>query len=159
REAGIAEAAMIAVAAFKTAGKRSGHQRVPCRRRIGLILPRLAARCAACGTRVRAFFSGQKNNCYVITFSDCWRHPYGPPRPRFASPPARRPLPFLADVAVGRAPPAAGARPAGRAVAGGGLGRGMVGLMARLQLVDLHLARGGQTVLEQLSGSFQDGAI
>lgn len=31
--------------------------------------------------------------------------------------------------------------------------------MARLQLVDLHLARGGQTVLEQLSGSFQDGAI
>ncbi|HSH48558.1 MAG TPA: metal ABC transporter ATP-binding protein [Halomonas sp.] len=31
--------------------------------------------------------------------------------------------------------------------------------MARLQLVDLHLARGGQTVLERLSGSFQDGAI
>lgn len=31
--------------------------------------------------------------------------------------------------------------------------------MPRLQLHDLHLARGGQTVLERLNGSFQDGAI
>lgn len=31
--------------------------------------------------------------------------------------------------------------------------------MSRLQLENLHLARGGQTVLEQLNGSFQDGAI
>jgi zinc/manganese transport system ATP-binding protein len=35
----------------------------------------------------------------------------------------------------------------------------MGGLMSRLQLRDLQLARGGQTILEHLDGRFMDGAI
>lgn len=68
-------------------------------------------------------------------------------------------MPLFIDV-VGRGLAAAvGRRTARRPVADSCLGRWVVVLMSRLRLDDLQLAQGGRTVLEHVSGTFQDGAI